>query len=341
MSDKIERVASAQEIYRDKDGKFHVVDHAATADHVFFADGSTFQSKLDAGELTGPPGQDGADGKDGAVGPAGADGKDGKDGKDGDQGPAGKDGMACRTARFVVGTSTAGWTTDDCDYLCDGTDDQVEINAAISALPRDGGKVVILAGNYRLTGDIVVKSNVTIEGEGSGTYIAFVNGLDGNIVPAGVETAKVSNVALQGLYIRSYESDSEGLVFYIKRINGLIIRGCNMHGMVLQNCNKGSVSGCTISGDANTDALAIKDSGGMAVAGCYIDGNLELSGSTVHCAITGNVVDPSGGRLCTIAGTASRNAVVGNVSTSGDAEITGTGTDNVCANNVYPGISES
>ena len=35
-----------------------------------------------------------------------------------------------RTARFVVGTSTSGWTEKDCDYLCDGTADQVEINNA-------------------------------------------------------------------------------------------------------------------------------------------------------------------------------------------------------------------
>ncbi|HQE50542.1 MAG TPA: hypothetical protein PKV93_14465, partial [Fervidobacterium sp.] len=25
-----------------------------------------------------------------------------------------------KTARFVIGTSTAGWTEKDCDYLCDG-----------------------------------------------------------------------------------------------------------------------------------------------------------------------------------------------------------------------------
>ena len=40
-----------------------------------------------------------------------------------------------KVARFVVGTSTAGWTAADCDYLCDGTADQVEINNAITALP--------------------------------------------------------------------------------------------------------------------------------------------------------------------------------------------------------------
>lgn len=44
-----------------------------------------------------------------------------------------------RTCRYVVGTSTAGWTEADCDFLCDGTDDQEEINAAINAIPEHGG----------------------------------------------------------------------------------------------------------------------------------------------------------------------------------------------------------
>lgn len=39
-------------------------------------------------------------------------------------------GKSKRTCRFVIGTSTAGWTEDDCDYLCDGVDDHVEILAA-------------------------------------------------------------------------------------------------------------------------------------------------------------------------------------------------------------------
>lgn len=58
-----------------------------------------------------------------------------------------------RTCRFVVGTSTAGWTQADCDYLCDGTDDQVELNAAVEAtLEKGGGEITILAGEYQLSG---------------------------------------------------------------------------------------------------------------------------------------------------------------------------------------------
>ncbi len=82
---------------------------------------------------------------------------------------------AKRTCRFVVGTSTNGWTQDDCDYLCDGVDDQVEIQAAIDALPERGGEVVILSGVYKISNQINISlelahapwyRSVVIRGEG-------------------------------------------------------------------------------------------------------------------------------------------------------------------------------
>ena len=50
----------------------------------------------------------------------------------------------------------------DCDYLCDGTADQTEINAAINRfLPATGGEIVILDGTYNITAKIdVTKDNV-------------------------------------------------------------------------------------------------------------------------------------------------------------------------------------
>lgn len=56
-----------------------------------------------------------------------------------------------RYARFVIGTSTNGWTAADCDYLCDGANDDVEIQAAIDALPQTGGEIKVLSGTYNLS----------------------------------------------------------------------------------------------------------------------------------------------------------------------------------------------
>lgn len=85
-----------------------------------------------------------------------------------------------RTCRLVVGTSTAGWTNKDCDYLCDGTADDVEINAAIQALPNNGGEVIILDGIYNITKPIGLnKNNINFKGNGISTeFIRQFNGTD-------------------------------------------------------------------------------------------------------------------------------------------------------------------
>lgn len=75
-----------------------------------------------------------------------------------------------KMCRFVIGTSTAGWTEKDCDYLCDGVDDQVEINAAIQALPSTGGEIKVLDGTYNITSSIIIdKERVTFSGCGQST----------------------------------------------------------------------------------------------------------------------------------------------------------------------------
>ena len=86
--------------------------------------------------------------------------------------PEGVGGGGKRTARFTVGSSQYGWTDSDCDYLCDGTADEVEINAAIQALRSTGGEVVLLDGLYNLKGAILInKDNVTLSGNGANTKI--------------------------------------------------------------------------------------------------------------------------------------------------------------------------
>lgn len=85
-----------------------------------------------------------------------------------------------RYATVVVGTSTAGWTTADCDFLCDGTDDQVEIQAAINQIMPTGGEIKILNGNYNITDDVNVNpsnsnTGIYFNGNGENTTLSFNN----------------------------------------------------------------------------------------------------------------------------------------------------------------------
>ena len=106
-----------------------------------------------------------------------------------------------RTCRFVIGTSTAGWTQADCDYLCDGTDDQEEINAAIQALPTGGGEVVILDGTYHITGRVNInKSDVTLTGNGKNTILkqSAADGAATHIIDITYDNNTIRRLVLDG-----------------------------------------------------------------------------------------------------------------------------------------------
>lgn len=76
-----------------------------------------------------------------------------------------------RTCRFTVGTSASGWTAADCDYLCDGTDDQEEIQAAVNAV-GNSGEIVLLSGSYHLSGPILLAGNdIALRGNGPSTQL--------------------------------------------------------------------------------------------------------------------------------------------------------------------------
>ena len=132
-----------------------------------------------------------------------------------------------RTTRLTIGTSTSGWTAKDCDYLCDGTADDVEINAAIDALPEEGGEIVLLDGSYYLADDIDVgTAGVTIRGNGQATKL--VRAADGvTMIKIRYGGCTVENLYLEGL-IETY-TGSSNCGIYIGPDNN-IIRGCTIKG---------------------------------------------------------------------------------------------------------------
>jgi len=69
-------------------------------------------------------------------------------------------------ATVVVATDGSG------DYNCDGTADDVEINAAINSLPAGGGCIYIKEGTYNLTASIILtRNNLGVIGCGSSTIL--------------------------------------------------------------------------------------------------------------------------------------------------------------------------
>ena len=102
----------------------------ASAANVTFADGETFQTKYDSGQLTGPKGdkgEQGIQGVQGEQGPAGADGTKGDKGDKGDPGEKGADGAPGYTP--VKGT----------DYYTEADKSEM-VGLVLAALPTwEGG----------------------------------------------------------------------------------------------------------------------------------------------------------------------------------------------------------
>lgn len=57
------------------------------------------------------------------------------------------------------------------DYVCDGVDDHLDIQAALDALPASGGKVVLLEGTFHFNSRVELDSYQNIQGQGEGTII--------------------------------------------------------------------------------------------------------------------------------------------------------------------------
>lgn len=73
-----------------------------------------------------------------------------------------EDSGAGASCTIVIGTSASGHTEDDCDYLCDGTDDNIEIQAAINSIPAGTAqRIVFLTGSYCLSTDINIGTDTT------------------------------------------------------------------------------------------------------------------------------------------------------------------------------------
>jgi len=75
-----------------------------------------------------------------------------------------------RTATFVVAASDSEHKYE-ADYFCNGTDDHVQIQAAIDALPATGGEVFLLDGTYNVEVSIDMDSYQTLRGCGRNTIV--------------------------------------------------------------------------------------------------------------------------------------------------------------------------
>jgi len=87
------------------------------------------------------------------------------------------------------------------DYVCDGTDDQVQIQTAIGALPTAGGTVLLMGGNYSGGKIRIAASNVVVMGVGKASKYILATGSNTEAIEVGDGSAAFSGIVVQNLKI--------------------------------------------------------------------------------------------------------------------------------------------
>jgi len=258
-----------------------------------------------------------------------------------------------RTARFTVGTSTAGWTAADCDYLCDGTADQTEINAAITALPATGGEVVILDGTYNITAKInVAKNNVSIRGNGNATILKRMYNSstgEGVITLTSRSGCKIANLQVDGNKASYTASNNFGIYLSSSSNNTVTGNTCNNNstGIYLSSSSNNTVTGNTCNNNSNYGIYLYSSSNNNTVTGNTCNNNSNygiylssssnntVTGNTCNNTVTGIYLYSSSNNNTVTGNTCNNNSNYGiRLSSSSNNTVTG----NTCNNNSNYGI---
>lgn len=177
------------------------------------------------------------------------------------------------------------------DYICDGTADDVQIQAAIDSL-SSGGVVFIKQGTYDISSTVTGASNLSICGEGNSTILTLSNNVNSNVIKFDTVTnAHISNLRIIG------NSNNQS--------------GGGVHGLLFDTCSDCSAKGLDIS-DVYQAAIAVDNSTrivfsennlyNFVLEGYYITNNssqVSINSSTMHSSnsdaiqLKGNVADIS------------------------------------------------
>ena len=200
-----------------------------------------------------------------------------------------------KTCRFVIGTSTTGWTEKDCDYLCDGVDDQIEINAAIQALPETGGEIKVLDGTYNITASILIdKERVTFCGCGQSTIFKRMWKDYGSAVIAFSKSYCIfKNFQIDGNK-SVYGDMGSGLYLTEENMTDILVKNVfsnnnKTYGIYLDSATNSTVTGNKCNN--NRLGISIESTTNSTVTGnkCNNNDHLGISiDSTTNSTVTGN-----------------------------------------------------
>ena len=169
-------------------------------------------------------------------------------------GAGGGGGGAIESATLVV-AAVDSLDATRADYVCDGTNDETEIMAALTALPAGGGRVVLLEGTYTIHAPgIWLSDNQTLTGNGASTILkavasaeydfAIVQNYGSVLSEGGVPSVINSNIIISNMTIDGNKANNATFCTNPITVN------CLLYG-IIENCwiINGSGAGSTYTGD--------------------------------------------------------------------------------------------
>lgn len=137
----------------------------------------------------------------------------------------------------VVVASSEAENTSGADYVCDGTDDQNEIESAIAdiAASNRGGRVLLTEGRYTLSAGISDQSadNVVVEGQGDGAELFLEAGVSANIFDVTAqESWAFHNLELDGNGANQSDAGSSSNqcgIYFGSGSSDLTVSNCYIH----------------------------------------------------------------------------------------------------------------
>lgn len=179
---------------------------------------------------------------------------------------------------IIAATNSSNAAKAVANYVCDGTSDQTEINAALSALPASGGCVLLAEGTFTIDAQIATaKASSMLSGMGLGTTIFAANSAGSNVPLVSIGHAKsgVVNLTIDGNkannagrtameLIRLASSDG-----FVSNVYGINSAGANMR----VTGSTGNIISDSRSIAAQTIGINVGATGHTIVQGCVVTGN--------------------------------------------------------------------
>lgn len=158
---------------------------------------------------------------------------------------------------ITVASSNASAATRRCaNYVCDGIADDVQIQAAIDALPSCGGRVVLSEGKFVISSSLTLPSNFVLEGQGNGTEIELATSSG---ITYMIQANTKTNITIKNLLIDGTQATNTSVGIYLYRcsyclVQNVTVTAAQKDGILLAICDNCHVDSCVVTDSGTGEA---------------------------------------------------------------------------------------